>query len=546
MPQPDPLPQAPNRSGISRVVAAAQVNSTSRQRPGSDGPNEPPRKRAGIVAWLFLAVCLAVIAPVMMIGLNRFDVISASEARALAIAEQTWSRIQRASPDKNTTTAPQDAQPPAPPPTLENNNPQLGFMSKLKRYFWEYGPTLDDQRLFTEPPGVTWAQIAGFWVVQQVAGPLDKSAQRHTARGVSVVMACLAVLGVFWACCSLVGVYPAIVGSLVCVANPLFLYHGRQAHGGMHHLAWTFLSIAAALWTIRPLRPAPKLIRQSVGWLLAGVMMGAAVLTTGPAAVYYTAAPLLLTLLLCPRKAAQLLGLLAAMILAALLVLPWVVFAHDQQPNQFTDSWLNQLWPVTRDAKLLNTTVKWFGTFAAGLLPWTPWLVGGAVGLFEKLTINGRRQLFICWSWLTLAALLGCVVAAAEADYPALPAVPLAGVMIAVVFSQYASSAQEGRPATGWLWLRWLHATAIVLLTVCVPCALYAQTRQRVFTELPILKIDPTDWLVIGSLCTIQVSAAAMAVRWMLANRPTLTAIGWAVWVLALSVMLVTGLSAAG
>ena len=86
----------------------------------------------------------------------------------------------------------------------------------------------------------------------------------------------LAALGaVFWAGTQLGGLGTAVLAGLVFLANPLWLVFGRSATAEAPAVAAALLAAAAALWAMRPLRPAAKLRRQLSGYTLSGLLLGA-------------------------------------------------------------------------------------------------------------------------------------------------------------------------------------------------------------------------------------------------------------------------------
>ena len=157
----------------------------------------------------------------------------------------------------------------------------------------------------------------------------------------------LTIMAVFWAGYSLGGARTATFAALVCLANPVFLYHARLASPPMQHTAWAMLAIASALWVIRPLKSIPSVERQFIGWIVCGLAGGAALLTGGMITLGTVGAPIVLILFLCTHRVSHLMGLLAAVLIAVLLTMPWLIYSHEDDPEVFA-TWLGGLVPAAQ------------------------------------------------------------------------------------------------------------------------------------------------------------------------------------------------------
>ena len=114
-------------------------------------------------------------------------------------------------------------------------------------------------------------------------------------------------------------------------------------------------------------------------------------------------APIVLILFLCPHRVSHLMGLLAAVLIAVLLTMPWLVYSHEDDPEVFT-TWLGGLVPAAK------MTIPEFGReivrraviLLAALLPWVIWLIGAAVQPMSTSSVGSRLRLFLGLGWFTL------------------------------------------------------------------------------------------------------------------------------------------------
>src|SRR5690606_24382401 len=150
----------------------------------------------------------------------------------------------------------------------------------------------------------------------------------HIGRVLSCLLFLLTVTCVYWAGHCIGGYRTALFAGLLASVNPLLIYHGRLATPAIAVIAMMMLAIAAALWAIRPLRAAPSVTRQGIGWGICGLAMGAAAFIAGLGTMPVMACTILLILLLCPSRVSHLMGLIAAMLISALMIVSWIAVSQ--------------------------------------------------------------------------------------------------------------------------------------------------------------------------------------------------------------------------
>ncbi len=445
--------------------------------------------------------------PALFVEIHRPDVIDRDEARALASSIETWQR--RSDPDATISAG-------------------LGAGRMV--------PYLHNAMQLQHPPGVIWTHLIAF-------APLDP-ADRHQpeqfilrGRLASAVFALVTVAAVFWAGHSIGGVVTAALAALICIANPVFIYHARLATASTQHAALTLLSISAALWAIRPLRPAPFIERQFIGWVSCGLALGAAVYSGGPWTLLYVSAPVLLMLVLCPGRMGHLMGLAAALLIGVLMVMPWAVYADGHDPHAY-ERWLASMAPVDWSdwPSLADRIWRRGGMLLAAMLPWTLWIMGAVVQPFSTSSAGSRQRMLLGWVWF-IGALVLVVLDPAEVRLADLLIVlPASAILLGQLFNQYTDLAAEGRYARFWCVLRWPHMALLIAASIGLPAMLYFQAalveRGWLGAEL-----TPPPWYFGGALALALLAIVLLTLRWVVRHYPARALSGWVAWTIAILVI---------
>jgi 4-amino-4-deoxy-L-arabinose transferase-like glycosyltransferase len=347
---------------------------------------------------------------------------------------------------------------------------------------------------------------------------------------------------VFWLGFSIGGQRAAMLASLICTAHPAFIYHAHIAAPAIYHTGFAALSIAAALWAIRPLKPPPSAERQLIGWVICGLALGAATLIAGPITVVTVVMPIVILMLICQDRVGHLMGLLAAMFMGLLIVLPWIIYAHEHDST----SW--QQWMLNLSAAPTSAmSVSAFG-LAAGwrvllvvlmVLPWPLWFIALAVQPFSTSSSGRRIRLILGSAWfvLTVAALIALPAGLRMGNL--LPALPASAVALGQLFNHYADLAASGRFARFWRWIRWPHVLVLIACSLVVPIALFAEPPIGQFSHMTALLGDPHQWPAPAAVIVALLIPVGFSIRWTVTNFPAKAAIVWAMWT-----MLITGVVA--
>ena len=405
-------------------------------------------------------------------------------------------------------------------------------------------PVYQGESRWDLPPGETWLHMimyAGLSPDPNDPTNSDEKAWVGRARLGALCMALLFVAAVFWAGYSIGGLPVGSIGALIAMTMPLLLGFGRHANPHIVAATWSALSIAGALWAMRPLRTAPSLIRQLLGWIVCGVGLGLATLSLGPTAIPATLLCTVVLAMLCPRRIGHIMGLLASTALAVLLLMPWAMHVHGHDPDAW-QQWLNRLSPDFGQAGFgeIMKRAGWRISLAATLSGlWLIWLIPALTQPFSTSTGKARRRLLLGWGWLVTAMLL-VAFAPAHAGQSVFPGLLLvvapASVAIALIIQQFHDLSAEGRHARLWLLGRWLTCGSMLILAIALPLLGYLINHQGDWVQwLPDLErsvLASMHWSFYAGAAAALLLASVLATRFAIHNHPGRTIASLAVWLL--------------
>ncbi|MGB0766076.1 MAG: ArnT family glycosyltransferase [Phycisphaeraceae bacterium] len=467
-----------------------------------------PRHDVGLAWLVVLGLALLAMIP-LMIDLGTPAVWSETESRAVAISSETTLR-QTAIADGETS-------------------------------MQSWTPVYRGESQWQEPPGGTWFHQVMFLGLVPDRSALDPETNKAwVVRGRigSVLMAVLFVGAVFWAGYSLGGLTTGVVAALIAMTMPLLIGFGRHANSEIIAMAWSALSIAGALWAMRPLRAAPSLARQLIGWLVCGAGLGLATLTAGPTAIPGTLFCTVAVAMFCPRRLGHVMGLLASSAVAALIVTPWVLHVIEQDPAIW-QRWYHEVRPDFAAQSIGETLGRagWRLVIAATFCGvWVVWLVPALTQPFSTSTGQARRRMLIGWGWLIVASLLLAFEPGPTRLSTLLIAVAPASVCIALTIQQYHDLSGEGRHAKLWLFGRWIACTMMIGLGIALPVLGYlVDKRPDLVAWLPRFDrpmLASMHWSFYAGAGVALLLASLLAVRFARANHPGRTTACLALWLL--------------
>lgn len=395
----------------------------------------PPRKP--LVSLALLLLVLLICLPPLLVRLGERDSTHTMEQIALLSSQDTWLR-------------------------------QRGYLDVERDPNAWLMPTRNGSPRVTKPPLLVWLNLLAWSNLAPEAASVDTLTYR--ARLVSVGMALLLVASVFWAGLTLGDRKLAFLSALVAGTMLVLQRQAHTASYDIHFAAWAALAVAATLWAMRPFAAAPAVRRAFVGYLIAGVALGAAWMTKGPLALVVTLVPLIAIIAVVRNRwRRNLLGLMGVALLAAALVAPWYIYAL----NHFAQA--KDVWAREFLAERDEFQPPWYYLALVALVaPWCVWLIAGVVMPFAGFTGRVRRRLLIPWLWFAGIFVVFSIPGAKQQRY-ILPILPAAALLIGQVwwYHHHLALRHEKEPRVDLL--RLPHWVALISVSVLIGPFMLAQ-----------------------------------------------------------------------
>lgn len=389
-----------------------------------------------------------------------------------------------------------------------------------------------------EPPAWTLAKRGarvGIDTLRRLGAPTQ---DWEPARVVSAWSIGLTWAMVVWIAWSLGGARAGWFAGLVALAVPGLAALGREPHPASLSVMASATAIAAAMWAVRPLRPAPGLGRQAIGWGLCGLAAGATALTAGAVGAWALVWPIGVAIGLSPGRIGHGLGMIASSLVAALIVLPWALTIAVVDPALVARWWSGELaglsgagghWPWLGGA---SAAVEVMGWAALVTVPWTAWVLVALAQPFSTSSQAIRGRLMVAWAGLLGVAVGLMLVPGALSVRLALALAPMA-VLLGMTFDGYVGESAEGRLPRLWRWGALAHG--LLLPTASAGLLVYALfepwlIQRGVLTEAWFRPLPAWRWWVTGGLL-LTLAVIALVEAW--AGRVRRAVLLWVCWVVA-------------
>jgi 4-amino-4-deoxy-L-arabinose transferase-like glycosyltransferase len=459
------------------------------------------------MAWVVLAALLALGALPIYIQLHADRALSDSQSQSLTLAQETWQHRHM----------------------LYQGEVNLESMV----------PVSGGQPLLDRPPGGVWLNQLAFAKLDPfTATQADLTRQM---RLMSAAFGLLTIAAIFWAGFSIGGIKTASYAGLVALSCPVLAWFARLGTAEVPLLGFQALAVASAMWALRPLRPSPSVQRQALGWTVCGGALGAAVLTGGLPAIPTVILPILVTSVMCPNRISHVLGLVASVCIAGLMVMPWAMYVHSQDTGIW-EVWVAELWPE-RLQSFTTLGQSLYDRSALTLVlvvPWTLWLLGSLAQPFSASSRGARRRVFIGWAWLMSLTLLVVIGPGPSGLAGMLILLPAAAILIGQCLRLYSDRSAEGRHARVWRYTRWAHMALFASASVAIPLGMCFQDALVDRGILTRQIAAPMPWYFWLGLAVSLLLITAMSMRFALRHYPGKATICWSVWsVVMVSVTLI-------
>ncbi len=359
--------------------------------------------RGRLRSWAVLLFCLVVLLPPLLVRLGVNSSISSMESIALLTSQETWIR-------------------------------QCHGENKA----WLV-PSFKGETRLEKPPLNVWLDMLAWWNLD----PDTASPEIIVGRGrfISVLLGLAVLAGTFWIGHQLGGLQLATAATLMTGTFFLFLKQARIASYDIQMAGWVTLAIATALWSLGSLKASPAFWwKRFLGLLLAGVFLGAAIMTKGPLAIVLFVVPVLIAIFLAPGpRAAGVAGLLLALATGLVLAAPWFVYILRNVPGAL------QRMLFEYEADYHKQTPPWYYLQLVPLVfPWSLWMIGSLSVPFGIRDPQARRRALFPWLWFVLM-IIGLSIPNAKAPRYLAPLLPAIGLVTALFCLKYWQA--EGGPA---------------------------------------------------------------------------------------------------
>jgi len=400
-------------------------------------------------------------------------------------------------------------------------------------------PVSNNEPQLNQPPGIVWLNQLAFTSLDPLTATDSQIA--YQMRLVSALFALLTIAAVFWAGFSVGGLKTASFSALTILACPVLILFARAGSPQMPLVGMQTLAVASAMWALRPLRTTPSLPRQAIGWIICGIALGMAVLTGSFAVTPLILLPILVISIMCPNRISHLLGLLASIFIAALMVMPWALYVHGQD-TQIWQQWINSLWPeIMASPATFGRALSDRGLLVLVMtLPWTLWLIGSLAQPFSASSSGVRRRVFIGWAWLLTVIVLIITGPGHDGLTGLLPILPAAAILIGQCLRLFSDLSAEARHARTWRITRWPHLILFFAISLALPAGMYFQNSLIEHGILNQPVVAPMTWYFWVGLSASLLLITALSTRFALRHYPGRAMICWSLWsIILMSVLLI-------
>ncbi|UCD75830.1 MAG: hypothetical protein JSV91_02710 [Phycisphaerales bacterium] len=328
-----------------------------------------------------------------------------------------------------------------------------------------------------KPPMLAWLNFLAW----SDLGPesAEPSQLVFRARLVAVAMGTILLIAVFWLGCSVGDLRTAIISALVAGSIMFLQRQARTASYDIHFVAWVTLAVASALWAMKPGGEAPSRSRYLTGWILAGLSMAASVMSKNPLPLGLSVLLIGSAMMVLPVKRGRaLVGLVAAVLIAAIIVTPWYLYALIEWEDAFR-TLRNEFRQPRREPDA--APFYYYLCLLLLVMPWTVFLVASLVHPFTRAARGRRRSVLLPWLWFVLLFVLFSIPDAKQQRYM-LPIIPAAGLMIGNVWRDQHELARGGERDKYAIHLIRTHW--IVLLIASIGFGLFIAMQDSIVSHI--------------------------------------------------------------
>lgn len=301
-------------------------------------------------------------------------------------------------------------------------------------------PSWNGRPRIEKPPLTIWCNMLAWSGLDPATAPADTLVWRARLVAIGLLLASLLVLHAVGR--ALWGESVGLLGAVATGTIFLFLRQGRMASYDAYLVALGTLAVAAGLWAMKREGHAVPGRRAWTGWVLSGLLLGAAVMAKGPLAYLFVLGPLALAVATGRgRRIANSLGLVLSALVSSAVAAPWFIYVNTHLPA-VAETLVYEYRAVQADQQ-----PPWYYVqLILWVFPWSLWLVGGLGHPFREKTQDLRRELWPAWWWFVWIVLVMSIPIQKHQRY-IVPVLPAAGLVIAQYVLAYPRRAPQARLA---------------------------------------------------------------------------------------------------
>lgn len=439
--------------------------------------------------WLALLLALVACLTPLLVGLGESETTS-MEKLALVISQETWMRQH------------------------------AGESGAWLR------PSFNGKTRVTKPPMLVWLHFLAWADLDPANSTPDQLMLR--ARLVSVPLAIVLLVSTAWLGLTLGDLQLAVLALLIAGSNVLLRHQARFASYDIHLAAWATLSVASALWAMRPFGETPTIGRQVFGWGFAAMALALAWLSKGPLALAIVGLPVVAAIAIVPgRRVASAIGLSASVLLSAALALPWYVYIWNGVADIGGILQSDYVHAFTQKPQPFYYYLSLF----ALVFPWTLWLAAGLASPFRRGGGEVRRRELVPWCWFVLLFVLFSL-ATNKAERYILPIVPAFALATALAWRPQQDRPDQGERTTTVGRLGRIHWAVLIVTSLASGPFALSQDWLIARGWLSHAAVPSMGWMATIASTAMLIAIVIQGVIWHRQGNSLLAGLATAAWTL--------------
>ncbi|MDD2236757.1 MAG: phospholipid carrier-dependent glycosyltransferase [Kiritimatiellae bacterium] len=320
-----------------------------------------------------------------------------------------------------------------------------------------WNPTWDGGVIRIEkPPLLVWLNLLAWSGHTPETVTMEQLA--FGSRLMTILVVLIGLASVFWIGVQLRNRNTGLLAALATGSTFLLIKQTHYATYDAQLMGWATLAVALGVRAVYERNPEERAVWSWFFWGLAGIALGATLMTKGPVGAVWVLAPLATAIALLSRRPVRdAAGLCLAVVIGTLILLPWTLHTLDLQSLALS-SLADEYKPVDTDQ---FRPLYYYAGIVAFVFPWTFWWIGSLIHPFRRK--EGGRARFFPLIWFLLPFLFVSAWPMRNARY-LVPSLPSAGLMCAVYLDQVLHEVSFQKNPARLLRIFWVIAILISFL----------------------------------------------------------------------------------